>query len=317
MILLYGQLDDPPLVQTLEALQALGSPYLLLAQSALTSDALRVDIGPEGVSGELLVAGQRVALEHIDAVYARPLDIARYRFGADLRARAEVFHEQLCQWFDVAEALVVNRPRAMQANASKPFQAQWIGQAGFEVPETLVTSDPDEARAFWRVHERIIFKSISGVRSIVREFGTAEIARLGLLARLPVQFQALVEGVDVRVHVVGEETFSAEIRSSAVDYRYAGQQGADAVLTPTELPRDVASRCVALARDMGLPLAGIDLRRRQSGSYVCFEVNPMPAYTYFQSHTGLRISDAIARLLVDAHGTPEYKEAAWFRASTT
>jgi hypothetical protein len=51
---------------------------------------------------------------------------------------------------------------------------------------------------------------------------------------------------------------------------------------------------------MDLPLAGVDLRRRPDGRYVCFEVNPMPAYTYFEAQTGLPIRRALAELLIEA-----------------
>jgi glutathione synthase/RimK-type ligase-like ATP-grasp enzyme len=188
----------------------------------------------------------------------------------------------------------------MQANASKPLQAQLIGAAGFLVPETLVTSDPAEAQAFWREHTRVVFKSTSGVRSIVQELDQRLAARLPLLAQLPVQFQAYVPGTDVRVHVVGQRTFAVTIDSPVTDYRYAARDGAEAALAPTELPDRVAELCVALARQMELPLAGIDLRRRPDGQYVCFEVNPMPAYTYFEAQTGMPIGPALADLLMEA-----------------
>lgn len=297
MILIYGRLDDPPLVRTVEALQELGMAYVLLAQTALDREGLRIEIGPGGVSGVLIAAGQTIALERIRSVYARPLELPHGSLGRDGAPRAQRLHEQLFEWLDIADVLVVNRPRAMQANASKPLQAQLIGAAGFLVPETLVTSDPEEARAFWREHGRVVFKSASGVRSIVQELDERLAARLPLLTALPAQFQAYVPGVDVRVHTVGSRTFAAAIDSPVIDYRYAARDGATATLTATDLPTDVAGRCVALARQMELPLAGIDLRRRPDGQYVCFEVNPMPAYTYFESHTGQPIGHALAELL--------------------
>ncbi len=57
----------------------------------------------------------------------------------------------------------------MRSNASKPFQAQLIAAAGFVVPDTLVTNDPEVVREFHAEHGRVIFKSTSGIRSIVRE----------------------------------------------------------------------------------------------------------------------------------------------------
>ena len=103
------------------------------------------------------------------SVYARPLESLPHRWDPSAGRTRSVLHEQLFEWLDVAPALVVNRPRTMQANGSKPLQIQLIGEAGFLVPETLVTSNEAEAREFWQRHERVVYKSVSGVRSIVQE----------------------------------------------------------------------------------------------------------------------------------------------------
>src|SRR4051794_21877914 len=169
MILIYGRPDDAPLARTLEALQDAGAPYLLLSQAVLASEGLCITVGPKGVSGTLSVAGQAVALDEIRSVYARPLDLPTAGGDPSGAHRARLLHEQLLEWLDVADALVVNRPRAMHSNASKPLQIQLIAEVGFPVPETLITSDPEQARAFWREHGRVIFKSASGIRSIVQE----------------------------------------------------------------------------------------------------------------------------------------------------
>jgi len=302
VILIYGRIDDPPLAGAIEALQEAGAPYVLLEQTALDREGLRIEVGQKGVDGVLVAAGEVIALERFHSIYARPLELQPPVFDPAGASRARLLHEQLFEWLDVANALVVNRPRAMQSNASKPLQAQLIGAAGFEVPETLVTSNPEEVRAFWQEHGRVVYKSASGVRSIVQEFQERDVARLARLAALPVQFQAYVPGVDVRVHVVGRRAFAATIDSPVIDYRYAAREGAMATLERTDLPRSVAARCVALARQMDLPLAGIDLRRRPDGQYICFEVNPMPAYTYFEAHTGLPIGRALAQLLISGEG---------------
>lgn len=298
MILLYGLTDDEPMARTLEALQEAGASYVLLSQTALHTAALRIETGTHGVSGSLQNAGQMIALEQIHSVYARPLELPARAFDPAGAARARAFHEHFFEWLDVSPALVVNPPRAMQANSSKPLQAQLIGAAGFAVPQTLVTNSEEEARAFWHEHGRVVFKSTSGIRSIVKELDERSAARLPLLSALPTQFQAWVPGLDVRVHVVGNRAFAASIESSVVDYRYAAREGGVAELTATDLPDEIAARCIALAAQMELPLAGIDLRRRPDGEYVCLEVNPMPAYSFFQAHTGLPISQAIAELLI-------------------
>ena len=304
MIVVYGRLDDPPIKCLIEALQEAGSAYALVELTTLDRADLRIDIGPKGVDGCLAAAGEEIAFERIHGVYARPLELPQRWSLPHADARVRLLHAQFLEWLDVAEALVVSRPRAMQANASKPLQAQLIGEAGLTVPSSLVTSDPAEARAFWREHGRVIFKSTSGVRSIVQELDQHSARALERVALLPTQFQAYVPGVDVRVHVVGRRTFAAQIVSPATDYRYAARAGSEVRICATELPGELAQRCVELCERMELPLAGVDLRRRPDGEFVCFEVNPMPAYSYYEAHTGVRISQALAELLIESERHP-------------
>jgi glutathione synthase/RimK-type ligase-like ATP-grasp enzyme len=101
--------------------------------------------------------------------------------------------------------------------------------------------------------------------------------------------------MDVRVHTIGERLFATAITTPATDYRYAHQQtGEEASFAATELPEELADRCLALARGLGLGLAGIDLRLTPDGRAVCFEVNPSPGYSYYESYTGQPITAAIA-----------------------
>jgi hypothetical protein len=66
------------------------------------------------------------------------------------REHSRRVHEALLAWTEIASARVVNRPAAMASNASKPYQAQLISDNGFEVPETLVTNDPQLVSEFPR-----------------------------------------------------------------------------------------------------------------------------------------------------------------------
>jgi glutathione synthase/RimK-type ligase-like ATP-grasp enzyme len=206
----------------------------------------------------------------------------------------------LLTWADLSDALVVNRPAAMAANGSKPFQLASIATHGFAVPDTLITTDADEVRAFWVQHERLIYKSVSGLRSIVSQLGATHRERLDDVANGPTQFQQYVPGVDVRVHVIGTSTFATEAISDADDYRYASRQGADVELEPCLLPTDVADRCVAMVREMGLTVGGVDLRRTPHDQWYCFEVNPSPAFSYYERNTGQPIALAIAKELRNA-----------------
>lgn len=302
MILLAGISSEPPLADVLDALTERGADVVVLNQRQFADMDLAFAVDQQGrVDGILRIGRRHWALRDITGVYIRLMD---YRQLPELRGlpephpqwqRCRAFHEALMTWADLAPGRVVNRSGAMASNASKPFQAQVIGRHGFLVPETLVTNDPTAAREFYEREQRVVYKSISGVRSIVQTMGAGDLDRLERVRMCPVQFQRYIPGVDVRVHTVGQTVFATEVRSDATDYRYATTQASEpARLSATQLPEGVAPRCLALAADLGLDFAGIDLKITPDGEVYCFEVNPSPAYSYFESHTGQPIAAAVA-----------------------
>lgn len=199
----------------------------------------------------------------------------------------------------------------MASNNSKPYQAQFIQQHGFLTPDTLITNEPDLALAFCAKHEgRVIYKSISGVRSVVQAWQPAtDTPNLARIRHCPTQFQEQVPGFDVRVHVIGELTLATRIAATATDYRYAMQQtGQAAELTAYELPPEVAANCVSLSRALSLDFSGIDLRFAPNGEVYCFEVNPCPGYTYYESHTSQPIAARLAEYLT---GHDAYYRRIW------
>jgi glutathione synthase/RimK-type ligase-like ATP-grasp enzyme len=287
-----------------EALDGLGAPYLLLNQRQFSITGMMLEISNGQIVGRLQVNGDSYPLEEFTAIFTRLMD---YRFLPELKDQPESSPQrQLCRnlldtlnrWAEVAPARVVNRAAPMSSNFSKPFQAQLIRRFGFEVPETLITNDPELVKAFRARHQRIIYKSISGVRSIVQTFNDADMDRLESIRWCPTQFQAFVDGTNVRVHTVGQKVFATAISTDATDYRYAHRQGGNrAELRAVELSDDLAEMCVKLSEGLGLAFAGIDLKVTQDNRVYCFEVNPSPAFSYYESNTGQPIARAVAAYL--------------------
>ena len=292
MILLWGSLADAPLAAVHAAVHRRRAPVTLIDAQAAARAEIEFTVDPD-LRGTLHIDELRVDLADVGGIYLRPSSPAA---GSPLAA----VHDVLWAFSEIAPALVLNRPAAMAGNSSKPFQAAQARAVGFATPDTLITTSPDAARAFAEQHRDVIYKSISGVRSIVASLDRADDARLADLESCPTQLQQRIAGVDVRVHVVGPLLFACEVQSPAVDYRYAARQDLDVTIGAVELPADIAERCFALAALTELPLAGIDLRRTSDGDWYCFEINPSPGFTYYADQTGQPVGDAIAELLLAA-----------------
>jgi len=312
MILVAGIPSERPLALVADALEASGADHRVLDQRRASAANLTLDIadadGGGAIAGTLLIDGESIPVDAITAIYLRLMDaaalpdIARLPLDSIERSHSRRLHELLHCYADMAPGRVLNRPSDAASNHSKPFQAQAIRAAGFDIPETLITNDVAAAKEFieraWAEGGHLIYKSVSGIRSIVRRVAKKDLERLDRIRWCPTQFQRFVAGTDIRVHVVGGSALAAAIESEATDYRYAARDiGVEPEIHACELDPDIGAKCVALAERLNLPLAGIDLRRTPEGRHVCFEVNPSPAFSFYEERAKLPIADCIARYL--------------------
>lgn len=297
-VLLWGIEGDAPITDVRAALEGQDCRVVFLDQRQDADVDMTLSVA-HTLGGALRMRDEWLNLSEVSALYLRPFDPRELPGCAGRDGSFEhalIMQDTLLSWAELTPALVLNRPSHMAANNSKPYQARWIESLGFRIPQTLLTTDPGAARAFLKRHGRVIYKSISGVRSIVSRVTDEHLGRFENIAACPTQFQEYIDGREYRVHVVHDTVIATEIVSSADDYRYAS----DVQMRAVTLPEAVTSRCRMLARVMRLPLAGLDLRCSSAGEWYCLEVNPSPGFTFFEQHTGQPIAQHLARLLASA-----------------
>lgn len=292
--LVLGITHEPPVAAVVRELTRMHLPHALIDQRSLAAGSVTTWWEDGETGGVIEVEGTEIPLEDVTGVYTRLTTWADLpNVVADPKMLEHVYHlhEAVESWLEVTSARVINRTSANDTNNSKPYQALLI-RDHFDIPATLVTNDAEQVEEFRREFGHVVYKSISGERSIVTSFTDSDVERLALLANAPTQFQEHVSGVDVRVHVVGPQVFATRVESDAIDYRYDESGGGS--MTPFDLPDNIATECVALTHRLGLELSGIDLRFADDGRVVCFEVNPSPAYIAYEEVTHQPIAAAIA-----------------------
>ena len=305
MILLCGIPSETPLRMVIDRLRASRADFVVFSQRQFGDCELEFEVRRGLVAGELRLLDKVYPLSAFESVFSRMMDdrclpeLDGEPDGSPRRRQCRGLHEAFTRWMEIAPQHVINRPNAMASNISKPYQTQLIRNCDFLIPETLVTNDPEMVREFHSRHGKVIYKSVSAVRSIVQILSESDFERLEQIRWCPTQFQAFVEGTNVRVHVVGDRVFATAVESEATDYRYARRQTSkDAELREVELCDELSERCVRLTRSLGLVFAGIDLKVTPLDEVFCFEVNPSPAFSYYESYTGQPISSAVAYSLM-------------------
>jgi glutathione synthase/RimK-type ligase-like ATP-grasp enzyme len=314
MILVCGGLADSVTELVCARLADCGYPYRLLDLGTYpTGYQIKWHWQGHRPAGYIAGPDWKLDLDELTGVYIRYLGAEGRVAPQDVASSAvpAMFHEYDTGLMTLLEDLpcpVVNRLGGALSNNSKAYQALLVRQCGLLTPPTLITNDPDAARRFFEeCNGEVIYKSLSGIRSIVRRIKPEHLERLPLLRNGPAQFQAFIAGENVRVHTVGDQLFGTRVRSEAVDYRYARREGQEVQMESMHLPPEVAEACFRLARKLDLLLTGIDLKETPDGRYYCFEANPSPGFLYYERNSGQPISLALASLLHEGVKT-EIKE---------
>ena len=290
MILVWGLPQDPSTRAVCEWLNRWNAPVFFLNHAAIYETEVSMSTS-QRLSFQVTCGSQSCCLDDCTAAYLRPYNYRDYPKN-DVQAQSDpvMVHHLISAWAEYAPGLVISRPSAEGTNQSKLYQAVAIRSAGFLTPDTLVSNDPNAIREFQARHGRVIYKSMSNVRSIVKELEAEDLVGKVLG---PTQFQKRIEGQNIRVHVVGEEYFACAIESDGTDYRYAESR-----MIPTALPIDVARKAIGLTRNLGLHLAGLDLILTPAGEWYCLEANPNPAFACFVHADA--VGEAVARMLAGA-----------------
>ncbi|MFI1393334.1 MvdC/MvdD family ATP grasp protein [Streptomyces sp. NPDC020681] len=206
-----------------------------------------------------------------------------------------LFHSLGCTW--------VNPPGLDWIAHHKPYQWEVARRMGLTLPRTLVTNQAEKARRFIREVGvgRTVFKAFIASADAWREtrlVRAEDLAALDAVRFAPVIFQEFVPGADLRVTVVGDRVFAAEIDASETSYPVDMRMVVhEAPVRPVTLPSALTDTLLRLMRSLGLVYGAIDLRRRPDGEYVFFEVNPAGQWLFVEERTGLPITAEVAALL--------------------
>lgn len=206
-----------------------------------------------------------------------------------------LFHSLDCTW--------VNPPALDAIAHHKPYQWHVARRVGLSLPRTLVTNQEEQARRFIREIGvgRTVFKAFIASADAWRETRLVRAEDLTLLDAVryaPVIFQEYVPGTDLRVTVVGDRVFAAEIDASQTGYPVDMRMVVgEARVRPVDLPTAVTDNLLRVMRALGLVFGAVDLRRRADGQYVFLEVNPAGQWLFVEERTGLPITAEVAALL--------------------
>lgn len=275
---------------------------------------------PTGARTEYYGPSRTEDLRDITVGWVHQLPVVRIPDGVrDPHDRRRVMAERWASILGVLGTLQcrwITDPFHLIAASNKIRQLAEAQTIGLQVPPTLITDDPIEARRFIdRHYGSAVLKALDQPSPIANErpyaprtirVGDIPQDRLNDLTVSPCILQAEIRKyIELRCTIIGTRVFTAAMHTSldertAVDSR--NQTADDHVPHQTfDLPRDVERKCLSLMKALHLGFAAIDLILTPGGDYVFLEVNTTGSWIWFEKIAGLPISDAIADFLVTQH----------------
>jgi glutathione synthase/RimK-type ligase-like ATP-grasp enzyme len=278
--------------------------------------ALSFEFSQRGSIGVIDFEGRTVSLDEVSAVYYRRPGALRLSEALTDPGVLRYAHAEYSALLDALNRVLdvrwVNHPLSVARAESKPLQLKLAQKVLMRLPRTIVTNSPDRAREFVRtVGAPIIAKTIRQPRVAIAErehilytsdVPQEDISTLDSIALAPCILQERIEKVaDVRVTVVGDQVFAVMIESQGDPSTRTDWRVGDALRLKhkqVDLPKLVATQCLALTKALQLEFAAIDFALDELGNYWFFEVNPQGQWAWLDLCSGTTIAAAIAKHLV-------------------
>jgi len=313
VILAISNPDDVHAPAVLEVLARMGERTAVLDQADLprtVAVTIRRGLTEPGATFTGLPGGpDPLRAEELTAIWwRRPLPFAPH---AELSPADAVFAAEQVQsavsgiWGSVRAAWM-NEPWLDERANHKVAQLTVAVECGLDVPPTVITSVPGEARAFLDELEGrpVVHKPLRATRETWRStrlLGPKDRARLDDLRFGPAILQAYVPGVDIRVTAAGGRLLATAIdareTSSPHDFRPVYAQ---ARVAPYALPPAVAAGLRRYLDAFGLRYAAVDLRLDAEGRLSFLEANPAGQWLFLEDRTAQPITGAVAEALAEA-----------------
>ena len=211
------------------------------------------------------------------------------------------------------KAFRMDHVRHIRHAENKQLQLQAARELGLDTPRTLTTNDPAAVRRFAKNCEGgMVTKMLSsfavydeGKELVVftNRVKPEDLNDLSGLSLCPVTFQELLpKSLELRVTVVGQRVMSAALDSqvsarAAHDWRRDGLRMI-ADWQHYQLPLEVEEKILRLMDYFSLNYGAIDIILTPDGRHVFLELNPSGEFFWLERTPGLRISEAIADVLL-------------------
>jgi hypothetical protein len=281
--------------------------------------SVSIEIEQGRVQGELRDSDGRVGFDDICAAWFR-------RSGNLYETRVNITSEKLDNYVKIQsqatlsavcsslQALWVSHPLALRRAEVKALQLAEASKAGLKIPHTLISNEPDRARAFVDALgladcavKPLLAVGVTDDQGGFRMPLTAMLPRghsLASVASAPTILQPYVDkAFELRCVVIGERIFAAKMDTQADNTSRIDSRGGEPDLEIFTLPPEVGASLHRVMDSFGLNFASLDMIVTPDDEFVFLDLNPNGQWLWLEFELGLPLVATMADLLMSDHQT--------------
>lgn len=321
MILIVTSKRDGHIGNVTRHIDALKCPWVRLNIEDLPANC-NLSINPASGNGifQLHDSNLSFQLSDITAVWYRkpdPLNLSHFALDKASLDYVEAEFNEIIQglYAILKDVFWINNPLTTRLTHRKMLQLRFAREAGFTIPQSLITNNSKEALEFCeKIGWNVAIKSLGAISVtshqeksqiqygiFTRKIGKEELMMLqDKIGHMPTLFQEYIEkDYELRITCVGDKIFSCRIDSQGndltrEDFRFDSRKLIHKAFDCAKIHENLLDYMRAFKINFGC----FDIAVTKDGGYVFFECNPNGQWLWIEELTAMPIGKAIAEMLV-------------------
>lgn len=320
-VLILSSPQDPHAQSVKQELEAMGEGVVIWQSSTVLGGAsLGFRLDQKFQCAVDSGSGEKFDLAEFKSVWLRrPGKL----LGADFpqqwvkKAAEQETGQALSAIYRLLPAFWVNHPDRQEQCLLKLFQLKKAQASGFNIPETLITNEPEAVRLFYeRLKGRVVYKQIAESTAqcfpsfaLPRGIPTLPLRKQDISHLAQVKFslhlfqEAIDKECDFRVTIIAKKIFAVRINSAQPNGVLDWRTDKDCTFAKDKLSGEIEQICLKFMAELGLEFGAIDLCLDRSGKIYFFEINPAGQFLWLEERLKLPISQELARILAQGSGS--------------
>ncbi len=251
-------------------------------------------ISDRGESLAIGGVGQHIQSKKFDTVWLRRFwksPIPKQLHPADRSAAAQSVESMRRSLLSVLapNAFWVNPQHTLHRAGYKPVQLSLAKRLGLQIPNTLISNDPNAVRDFYQSSNgKVIYKPLDSmvwkkgeVKKVTYTTALTEqdLADDVAIQLCPAIFQKnITKAYEIRATFMGATCIAVKLDTQGIDdieqdWRHGSAKGISLKPAPIDLPKDIYQRCREFMRQMDIVYGAFDFIVTPDGEYIFLEVN--------------------------------------------